>query len=56
MAYFKDFRRIFDRSRRDRQVAPDCPGNNKDTELHPVVRWQFGDFPKLSASGFLLKM
>src|SRR3990167_4667772 len=55
MAYFKDFREYLTALEgigKLRRIAREI---DKDTELHPVVRWQFRGLPEAERFGFLFE-
>ncbi len=55
MAYFKDLREymeMLDGAGKLRKVSRSI---NKDTELHPLVRWQFRGLPEQDRTGFLFE-
>ncbi|HLC26721.1 MAG TPA: UbiD family decarboxylase, partial [bacterium] len=55
MAYFKDLREYLTALEgigKLRRIAREI---DKDTELHPVVRWQFRGLPEAERFGFLFE-
>lgn len=55
MAYYKDMREYLEELDRAGKLKRFSRPINKDTELHPVVRWQFLGLPEKERIGFLFE-
>ncbi len=55
MAYYKDLRDYLDCLEKDGKLRRVSRPINKDTELHPLVRWQFRGLDENERTGFLFE-
>ena len=55
MAYYRDLREYLQTLEAKNKLVRIKREINKDTELHPIVRWQFRGLPEAERRGFLFE-